>query len=840
MPLYFAASVRYLFHHPWQLALMLAGLALGVATITAVDLATGSARRALELSMDAVNGRATHQIVAGSRGVDEQLYVALRRSGAVRELTPVVEGYATIAGRSMQILGIDVLTDSGFRDSARDLTAAVERLTRWLVEPGAVMVARSTARELDLEIDAGIPIDVAGRRFTARLAATFDATRPGFEEIVVTDIAQAQEWLGLGRRLSRIDVRIVEDGTQAEQLAALRAELPPGVQVTLSGRRAQALIDMTAAFITNLRALSLLALLVSAFLVYNSMSFAVLQRRASIATLRALGVTRAQILGAVLLEAIFLGAIGALCGALLGRVLAGELLELVARTINDLYFVVAVTDVTPTWTAAPKALAVGLLAALVAAGVPALEAALSTPRLGLMRSALESRAVRTWQRLALCAIAFAGVATAMIAFSQRSLIAGFGALLLLMLAVALATPAVLRATARVSGRAIGRISTTARVAIAGVGASLSRTGVAVAALCIALAAALGVAVMVDSFRESLRLWLERTLRADIYVTAPGPGFSRPERQIDAEGIRRLLAVPGIVDHSASRRVSVESPDGPVFVEAVELAKASYGGITLLAGDPTRVWPAFERGGILLSESQAFRTARGAGGRVTLLTARGPRSFAVAGVYRDYGNDRGAVMMNRTIYRALWNDDAVTALGLYLAPGLTSGQIIPRLRASVADRQALLIRSNRDVRELSMAIFEHTFAITHVLYWLAAGIATLGLLSALLAYELERGREVALLRALGMTPRGVGALIAIQTGFVGLVTGLAALPAGLATAWILVEVINRRAFGWQLDLHVQARELAISLLLAVTAALAAGLYPAWRAARSSIAATIREE
>lgn len=834
MPLLFAASLRHLLRHPWQLALMLVGLALGVATLSSVDLATESARRAFDLSMDSVNGRATHQIVAGSRGVDERLYVALRRSGAVRELAAVIEGYATIAGRSVQILGVDPLAESGFRDSTGDTAAAIERLTHWLLEPGAVMLARRTARELGLESGDGFEIDVAGRRFSATLMATVDHAQPGIDNLVFTDIAQAQEWLALDGRLSHIDVRVV-DGAEA-----LQARLPPDVRLAPTARRSQAQIDITEAFTTNLRALSLLALVVSAFLVYSSVSFAVVQRRASIAILRALGATRAQVLGVVVVEALLLGGIGAICGAVLGRAIAERLLALVARTINDLYFVVAVTEVTPSSRSALIAFAAGIVAALIGAAIPAVEAARTAPRLGLMRSALESGVTRRSRRFAGLGLALAGTAAITIVLSERSLIAGFAALALLLLAAALAVPAILHAVARISSHAVGLVSTTGRLAISGVAESLSRTGVAVAALAIALAAALGIAVMVESFRESLRLWLERTLRADIYVTAPGPGFSRPERQIDPQVVARLLAVPGIVDHSASRRVTVESPEGLLLLEAVKLARAGYDGITLLDGERAQMWSAFDRGAVLLSESQAYRSKRSAGDHIALLTTRGPRSFAVAGVYRDYSNDRGAVMMHRAFYRTLWNDDAVTALGLYLTPGLPPQKVMRDLHAAAGERQALLIRSNRDVRSLSMAIFERTFAITRVLYWLAAGIATLGLLSAVLAYELERARELAVLRALGVTPRGLGALIAAQTGFIGLMAGAFAIPVGLASAWVLIEVINRRAFGWQLDLHVGAHEIGLSLLLAVAAALAAALYPAWRCARMSVAAAIRED
>lgn len=197
-------------------------------------------------------------------------------------------------------------------------------------------------------------------------------------------------------------------------------------------------------------------------------------------------------------------------------------------------------------------------------------------------------------------------------------------------------------------------------------------------------------------------------------------------------------------------------------------------------------------------------------------------------------------MDRAVYRSLWGDDAITSLGLYLTPGVSAQSVIPRLRAAVQDRQILLIRSNEELREISMRIFDRTFVITRVLYWLAAGVAAIALVSALLAWELERARELAILRSLGLTPAGSAVMIEAQTAFMGFAALLAAIPAGLAAAVLLIDVINRRAFGWRIDLHVDPAQIGDALLLSLTAALVAGLYPAWRAGRVPLASEIREE
>jgi putative ABC transport system permease protein len=849
MPTLWAASIRHLFRHPAQLALALVGLSVGVATIVAVDIATTSSGRAFELSMQAVNGSATHRIVGGPQGIDESLYVDLRVRDAWPAqqhepvFAPIVEGYVSINERSMQLIGIDPFASrelerepSRASGSDSELGAAASQPQKWFTQPGAVIMAARTAQQLGLVLNAPFELDIGGKTRSAFLIGTIGGDRPGYDTVILTDIAQAQEWLGLPGRLSSIDVRAA-DGPNA---AALRAVLPPGVQLEPAQGRARQSVDMTAAFTTNLQAMSLLALLVSTLLIYGAISFAVVQRRRTIGILRALGATRRDVLAIVLTEATVLGIVGAGLGLLLGLAIGHGLVQLVSRTINDLYFVVAVNETVLPARSVVKALLAGLGTSLAGALLPALEVVASVPQLSLRRSVLEERAVTLARKLVIISAVLAAGSAIIALTSGRSLFAGFVALFLLLLSVAALTPALLRALARTAARITGRRSPVARLAFGDIAASLSRTGVAVAALGMALAAMIGVSIMVESFRESLREWLQQTMRADIYVTAPGPGAGRPERRIDPEVLQALFATSGISDYGMSRRVTVDLPSGPMAIDAVQLARGGYAGMPLTVGDPERAWPAFEHGAILISEPLAWRTQLGLGNELTLPTASGPHVFHIAGIYREYGNDRGNVLMSVREYRKWWHDDSITALGLYLAPHARLATVMAQLRAAAQGRQALFISSNSELRDLSMSIFERTFIITRGLYWLAAGVAAIGLISALLAWELERSHELAILRSIGLTPGGAAVLIEAQTGFMGLIALLAAVPTGLLTALLLVDVINRRAFGWQIELHLTQAQFGNAFLLSLAAALAAGLYPAWRIARAPIASNIREE
>ena len=846
MKLLWRASLRHLRRHPAQLLLALAGMTLGVGTIVAVDIAAASSRRAFELSVQAVNGPATHLLSANPGALEESLYVrlvtrALVPGVAQARYAPRLSGYARIGTRLLELQGIDPLASAALAEAPAGLGPALggglEEARAWFLEPGAVLLGARTAADLQLRPGAHFLVEVAGATRAAVLIGTLPDTG-GYDSLLLTDLAQAQEWLGARGRLSAIDVRLPQGPAGRRLEAALRAELPPGVTLSPTRARSQETFAMTDAFTTNLRALSLLALLVGTFLIYSALSFAVLQRRAILGVLRALGATRAEVLGVLLGEAAVLGLIGAALGTLLGVAIGRTLVGLVARTITDLYFVVSVTTLALPAATLAKALLAGVGTALVAALVPALEVAASAPQLALARTVLESRVRRLARVLVVCATLLGALSLACVLIFTRSLLAGFVALFLLLLAVAALTPALLEALARGAARWSRARSPLARLALEDVAASLSRTAVAVAALAMALTAMIGVAVMVASFRGSLSAWLRTTLRADVYVSAPAPGSGAG---LPSALVQQLAGLPGVRAHSEARRSQVESDHGALEVAAVRLGPYGGDAYHLVAGRAPAVWAAFARGALLISEPLAWRLRLAPGERLTLVSASGPRALPIAGVYREYGNERGEVLMALSTYRGLWPDASLSGLGLYLAPGTPVDALIGEVRARAsAAGTAVLVRSNAAIRALSLGIFERTFLITRVLYWLAAGVAALGLVSALLAWQLARARELALLRSLGLTPGASALVILLQTLFMGAVALLAAVPAGVLTALMLTEVINRRAFGWHIDLYLAPPQFMNAVLLALLAAAGAALYPAWRSARAPLAAGLRAE
>ena len=831
------ASVGYLVRHPWQLFLSMLGVGIGVAVIVAVDLANASARKAFLLSMDAVAGEATHQVIGGPRGLDETVYVDLRVEHGFVAIAPVVEGTVTINDASMQLLGVDLFAEgqvrsfTGLRSEEDPDTDSLFR--EFLVTPGTVTVSQQLATELAISAGDIVTLVADGRERQGTLLDILEDRDGRLGNLLVTDIATAQEWLGKSGLLSRIDVRIA-DGDEAS-IAALEAALPDSARLLTSAGRTRSTAEMSKAFMTNLTAMSLLALLVGLFLIFNSVSFSVLQRRNLIGVLRGLGVTRRQLFTIILSEAAVLGGAASLLGVGLGVVLGEQLLDLVSRSINDLYFRLSVTGVSVAPASIVKGLVAGIGAALLAATVPALEATSYQPRLTLTRSVLEKRTREMLPWVTAGGLLVMLAAIALLAVSGQNLVAGLTAVFLLILGFSSCVPFAVRHIARWLEPLAQRLAgVPGRLAIGGIASGLSRTGVAVVALAVALSATIGVSVMVDSFRGSVDRWLEQSLQADVYA-----GVQRGT--LDADLRDALQRLDGVEATSTSRRGWIEEGAGRTQLVAIEMAPGGYAGTEILDADPGDVWPAWEtKDAVLVSEPYAYYNGVGAGARITLPTAGGPRVFDVLGTYQSYDVNASAVMMSRATYDRHFNDDGVDTLGLYLEDGVDADEIVAQVKALSAGRQSIRVDSNQRIRELSLEIFDQTFVITNVLYWLAMGVAFIGILSAMLALQLERARELATLRALGMTPRQVGNMIAMQSGGIGLLSGLAAIPLGVVMAYVLIAVINRRAFGWQIDMAVAPGILVTSLVFAVLTALLAGVYPARRAARSEPALAMREE
>ena len=842
------SSLRHLLHHRTQLLLSVVGVALGVAVVLSIDLATRSARTAFQISAETVSGRATHQIASEVGAIDERLLARLRNELGVRAAAPIVEGFASSAllpGQALRILGIDPFSEGPFRPFVIGGPAGLD-IGSFVTTPGGVVLSAVTAARAGVAPGDSLPVLVAGRSWSLPVVGTVEPMdeleRAGLTDLLLMDISGAQDVLGFAGGLTRIDLLVPESADSPQLLERVRALLSPGEMLVAAGTRAETMAGMIDAFDVNLTALSLLALIFGMFLIYNAMTFSVVQRRTLLGRLRALGVTRGEILRVILAEAAWIGAAGSTIGLAVGILLGRGLVRLVTRTINDLYFAVSVERVQVEPALLLKAAALGLGATLLAALPAALEAASSEPRLALLRSVREARSRQMIPRAAAVGVLAIGVGSLLLLLPSRNLGLGFGALFFIVGGLALLTPVGALLCMHLSRPLLGRVSgSLGLIASRGLVRSLSRTAPAIAALSVAVSVTVGLGVMIQSFRGTLAEWLESTLRADVYVSLPGPTASRASGTLPPELIVSFVGHPDIVGHSTYRGVDIVDDVGAFRLVGLALDPRGEETFGFIDGDAATIMRAFQNAdGALVSEPFAFRRGLGVGDRVQLPTPAGPQDLPVLGVFYDYGSDQGAVIVSRLLYDRFFDDSGVTSLALFVRPEADSEAVVGDLLTMVPAGTTVVARTNDVLRTASLEVFDRTFEVTAVLRMLAFIVAFVGVLSALMALELERARELGVMRAWGLEPGELRRLVLTQTGLMGLVSGALAIPMGIALSAVMIFVINKRSFGWTLDMQFGPGVLAEALGLALVAALLAGVYPAWRMSRTSPAVALRGE
>jgi putative ABC transport system permease protein len=347
--------------------------------------------------------------------------------------------------------------------------------------------------------------------------------------------------------------------------------------------------------------------------------------------------------------------------------------------------------------------------------------------------------------------------------------------------------------------------------------------------------------MIQSFRSTVANWLDLTLRADVFVGAPSAGGARAFPTLSPDLPARVAAVPGVAWVETFRSVRVSSPLGEVNLAVADPRRPRDARLYRSAdGDPERVWDAARAGAVIVTEPFAFRHGlpeRGA--TVTLLTDRGAHTFPVAGVFYDYATEQGTVFLTRDVYERFWDDRGVTSLGVHLAPGASIDEVTGALRTELAGT-ALTVTPNRSLRAQALRIFDRTFAVTQALRLLAVIVAFIGVWSALMALQVERTRELATLTTLGLGEGRQWALGLLETGLMGAVAGLLALPLGWLLAIVLVDVINVRSFGWTMRLEADPWLFVQAGAVSVGAAMLASVYPLLRLRRRSLAEALRAE
>jgi putative ABC transport system permease protein len=475
-----------------------------------------------------------------------------------------------------------------------------------------------------------------------------------------------------------------------------------------------------------------------------------------------------------------------------------------------------------------------------------MEASRVQPSAAVARPEADRRVLALSPQLALAGLASLGFSGLLVLLPLPSPLPGHFSAFFVLLGFGLMVPLAAVVLARGASPTLGRwFGLPLDLGLRSVTASLSRTAPAMGALLVALAMVVGVTLMVQSFRQSLLDWIGQTIRADVYIVPEGRASRGNEAFLPDGLLERLARDPDVLALDGLRRVDAEVGRIPAHLNAFRFDLNLPGRNTLtpvLEGDSAEANRLCrETDAVLISDVLANLAHLRPGQSLTLPTPRGPRSFNIAGVYRDYSADGGQILMCIDRFRAIWGDPRTNNCALYLRPGADADQVTDRLRAELGrEGFHLILRSNASLRQDVVRVFDNTFAITFVMQGLTAAVAFCGILAALLALLLERTRELATLRALGMTRPQLHTMLRGEAASMGILATALGSMAGLVLTILLVTVINVRSFGWTIDLHITGGVFVAAGVIALLASLGATILPARRLDRLSLASALREE
>ena len=820
-------------------ALSLVAIALGVALGLAVQLIHRAALDEFGRGMRLVAGEADLQVLGPRAGFDDGLYVGLARRPEISEASPVLEIEALLPGRdgTLRIFGIDLFRAAQVQmalmpaveradgEQGRDALAALAEDAVFLsaaaqaglaLGPGQTLAVQAGTREEILRVAGGVPSAGAG------------------QHLAVMDIAAAQQVFGRIGRITRVDVRIAPGRDREEVRNALRQLLPAGVEVLAPEAAESQVAGLSRAYRVNLTMLAAIALLTGGFLVFSTQLLSVVRRRQELAFLRALGLDRGALLRGLLAEGGVLGLAGGVLGVALGYALTAAAFSIVGGDLGAGYF----EGVRPQLRFEPLAsaayLGLGVAAGLAGTWLPAREAARMMPARALHAGdEVEVFRSRARWRQALACLLLAGL-TCLVPPVAGVPVFGYAAIALILAGAVLLLPGVVRLAMRMRGDRRGVL---VRLAIARLAAAPGQAVVAGAGVVASVALAVAMAIMVSSFRGSVDDWLSTVLPADLYLRASPSGASG---FLTPHAVARIAGIPGVAQVQPLRFDTLRLDDARFPVTLIARPVAAGAGIPLVAGEvgPQRENPPDARPA-WVSEAMSDLFGLRVGDPVTLPLAGREHRFRVAGVWRDYARQHGAVVIALDDYRTLTGDDRTNDVALHLAPGVRAEDVGEAL-IGMLDARTIEIRTPGAIRARTLAIFDRTFLVTYAMEAVAVLIGLFGVSTSFAALATARRKEFGMLRHLGITRREIGRLLALEGALCAAIGVAVGLAAGGAIAVVLVEVVNRQSFHWSMDLSVPVAALAaFAAALVLLAAFAARL-AGHRAMRQSAVLAVRED
>lgn len=848
-------SWRHLGRHRLRTFLNFLGILLGVAVIVAVATVNRTLVGSFQRTIDLVAGKAVLQVTNGESGIVESLFPVIRDTRGVKDAAPAVEGFLPVVGfkgERLFVYGVDFLSDFSVREhqfagAPFDLDAALD----FMAEPDSVALTESFSRRLGFPVGSKITLATSHgvRSYTVRALLKDQGTAKVFGgSFALMDLPVAQIAFGKEGKIDIVDLTVDEgEGVEAVR-RRVEKRLGGAAEVARPQERGEQIESLLSSFRIGLFFVSLVSLFVGFFLIYNTVSVSVIQRKREIGTLRCLGLLRREILFVFLLEALILGLLGSLSGIASGLVLAQVALRSVGESVRNLFLEVDLSKAALAWEEVWIGLGGGLAVSVLAALYPAWEAAQVAPVESYRQAAWSLRSHR------LSRAAFMGLLLlALVPFAMFSSPPGLGAvekftlgiisMLLLLLGLTFLSPLFIVGCVKLLWGFLSRLSwIEGRLACDSLRRSPVRSGITVSTLVISLAAIFTIATFIHSVRGSLISWIEQMVTADLIVHSAAKTAGPLNVPLREDLASRLGAISGVEIVDLYRLIRSTYEGKPILIESFSAAASEkVRKIPMVKGDSERVLREMAAGeGVIVSESFQSKFGKREADTIRLPTPSGAVPFKILGVYVDYSSDSGSVLIDRAVYKKIWRDDLVDAFDLWLAPGADREAVIRKIKEDYGEPYQIFVSTRKELRDSVVDIMEQSFTVNYAVEIVAIVVAIFSVVNTLLASVLDRAREIGVLRAVGATRRQLWRMVVAEAGWMGLMGGILGLVAGTIMSYHHVVYNTKVLTGWTFQYSYPYGMAFLSIVLAVALCMLAGYVPAKQAAATNIVTAIGYE
>jgi putative ABC transport system permease protein len=807
-------------------------VALGIGLAVAIHTVNRSALNEFGRALDLINGQASAQLIMPTGDFPDTLYDAVAARQAelgIRAISPVFERTT----QSIRVLGLDIFQAG--RVTPALMPSVSEGQSLQLFDPNAIFLSATALNSLNLAIGDSLTLSFEGKKETVQIAGLVPGASG--QSLAVMDLGAAQWRLdGLGR-LSRLDIQL-EDGRSFNQLADALAKSNLGLLLVTADDRDRRMSNLSRAYRVNLTVLALVALFTGAFLVFTTIGFSVLRQQTQLALLSVLGAGRNWLFAVVLTQAALVSAIGGVIGIGFGLAMAAVLLRVLGGDLGAGYF----SSTVPPLDLDPSALfgfwflsvVVGILAGYFPARAATTRAPMQQLRAGAGERILKPMVRGRWAMV----FAIVSVVLAFMPAMDGLPIAAYASIAFVLFTGIAMTPMLVRYCFLgfkrwISNQDARSHSPALILAVWRLAQAPASAAGLIAGVVAALALTVAMVVMVASFRDSVTQWLDQVLPADLYASLSRSDLNQ-ELINDPRLVDDISAVPGIarVEFTLQQKIvfRVDRPEVALIARPVPLARASE--VLPLTGDLVAQTATTSAPLPVVFVSEAMADLYGwKPGQVHVLpsttSAKQPISVWVGGVFRDYGRQHGAIVIDIANYQALTQDQRRTDIALWLKSGSNPSVMLETLRSQFPQFKDMEFRSSANLRALSLTIFDRSFALTYALEVAALLVALFSVAAGFAGQALLRQKEFALMEHLGQSAQERTEWLTYESG---LLLGLAAIwgtVLGLIMSQLLIHRVNPQSFGWTMETSIPIIALTVLALSLVLLGIAAAVWTANR-------------